>query len=54
MGFIIAVISLLYLNNLSNLMQTVTSFVTFFGITKFDNMYADMISQWGAQWPPPH
>lgn len=43
MGMIIGLISLLYLNNLSNLMQTVTSFVTFFGITKFDNMYADML-----------
>ena len=26
-------------------MQTVTSFVTFFGITRFDNMYADMLPQ---------
>lgn len=45
MGMMIGIISLLYLNNLSNLMQTVTSFVTFFGITKFDNMYADMLQQ---------
>ena len=44
LGMMIALISLLYLNNLSNLMSTVTSFVTFFGITRFDNMYADMLS----------
>lgn len=40
-SLVIEFISLLYLNSLDSLMSTVTQFIIFLGITKFDNMYAD-------------